>query len=206
MAGEKRRSDDQITVDENNDITPGMSDPKDVAENAAMVDAGIATLARFERALKALRINPERALEELNNDWTASQEVADILMREHGLPFREGHHVASEIVTYARNEGIGPLDFPYAEAQRIYAETVAGSDYPQELPLTEEQFRAALDPVAIIRNRATSGGPQPAELDRMITAARDALTADKQWITDRKDHIAASLEKLDQDFSTLLTR
>lgn len=185
-------------------ITPGMSDPKDVGENAAMVDAGIATLARFDRALKALRINPERALEELNNDWTASQEVADILMREHGLPFREGHHVASEIVTYARNEGIGPLDFPYAEAQRIYAETVAGSDYPQELPLTEEQFRAALDPVAIIRNRATSGGPQPAELDRMITAARDALSADKQWITDRRDHIAASLEKLDQDFSTLL--
>ncbi|MFS4439230.1 argininosuccinate lyase [Paracoccaceae bacterium GXU_MW_L88] len=185
-------------------ITPGMSDPKDVDENRAVVEAGIGALSRLERVLNALRINPERALEELNSDWTASQEIADILMRDHGLPFREGHHVASEIVSYARNEGIGPLDFPYAEAQRIYAETVEGSDYPQELPLSEEAFRAALDPVAIVQNRATSGGPQPAEVERMIGEARETLTGNAAWITEKRDAIDSALATLDQDFNALL--
>ena len=117
-------------------ITPGMPDPKDVADNAAMVDAGIATLSRLDAVLQALVIDQDRALEELNSDWTASQEIADRLMRDHGLPFREGHHVASEIVTHARRNGMGPLDFPYAEAQRIYADAVAGTDAPADLPLT----------------------------------------------------------------------
>lgn len=186
-------------------ITPGMSDPKDVEANAAMVDAGIAALERLDKVFKALVINSDRALEELNSDWTASQELADVLMREHGLPFREGHHFASEIVTYARQNSLGPLDFPYVEAQRIYAETVAGTDHPQQLPMTEDVFRATLDPVAIVRNRATSGGPQPVEMERMIGEARERLTAQTAWIAERRDHIGASLTKLDQDFDALLT-
>ncbi|MBC9247094.1 argininosuccinate lyase [Paracoccus sp. 11-3] len=192
-------------VIQTHNITPGMSDPKDVDANAAMVDAGIAALVRLDKVLKALVINSDRALEELNSDWTASQELADALMRDHGLPFREGHHFASEIVNYARQNSLGPLDFPYAEAQRIYAETVAGTDHPPALPLTEEVFRATLDPVAIVRNRATLGGPQPAEMARMIGKAREGLTARMAWIAEKRDHIDASLAKLDQDFDVLLT-
>ena len=192
-------------VIQTHNITPGMSDPKSVEDNAAVVDAGIAALERMDKVLKALRINPERALEELNSDWTASQELADLLMREHGLPFREGHHFASEVVSHARANNLGPLDFPYAEAQRIYAETVAETDHPQDLPLSEEVFRATLDPVAIIRNRATSGGPQPAEMTRMITEARADLTEQQGWIDGRRDHITTALAKLDTDFGALLT-
>ncbi len=185
-------------------ITPGMSDPKDVDQNSEMVDAGVKTLASLDKVLKALVINPERALEELNSDWTASQELADLLMREHKLPFREGHHFASEIVTYARANNIKPLDFPYAEAQRIYAETVKGTDHVQTLPLSEEVFRATLDPVAIIKNRKTAGGPQPAEMERMVKAAREKLAAQESWVSDRRGAIDAGLKKLDEDFVRLL--
>ncbi|MEO1950191.1 argininosuccinate lyase [Thioclava sp.] len=185
-------------------ITPGMSDPKDVEQNSAIVDAAIDTLAGFDDVLNALVIRPERAMEELNSDWTTSQEIADILMRDHGLPFREGHHVASEIVTYARNEGIGPVEFPYAEAQRIYAETVAGTDSPQDFPLSEDEFRAALNPVNVIRNRATTGGPQPAEVERMISESRARLAMQTQWIADRRSHIDTALSNLDADFAALL--
>lgn len=184
-------------------ITPGMPDPKDVADNAAMVDAGIATLSRLDAVLQALVIDQDRALEELNSDWTASQEIADRLMRDHGLPFREGHHVASEIVTHARQNGMGPLDFPYAEAQRIYADAVAGTDAPADLPLTQEEFRQALDPAAIVAARATSGGPQPQEMTRMIGTARARLDDHAGWIAARRGHVDAALDRLDADFDSL---
>ncbi len=185
-------------------ITPGMPDPKDVKQNAAMVDAGIAVLQRWDRVLKALVINPARALEELNSDWTASQELADVLMREHGLPFRVGHHFASEVVSYARQHGLYPLDFPYQEAQRIYAETVKGSKYAPALPMSEAQFKATLDPRTIIAQRATSGGPQPAEMKRMLQAASQQLAADAEWVQARRAHIDKALAGLDQDFAKLL--
>ncbi|VFR18528.1 Argininosuccinate lyase [plant metagenome] len=187
-------------------ITPGMPDPKDVTQNAAMVDAAIAVLQRWDRVLKALVINRDRALEELNSDWTASQELADVLMRDHGLPFRVGHHFASEVVTHAREHGIRPPDFPYAEAQRIYGEVVKGTKYEAKLPLDEAGFRAALDPRAIVAARATSGGPQAAEMTRMLASARKRLDDDAKWARDRRAHIDAALARLDKDFSGLLPR
>jgi len=188
---------------QSHNITPGMSDPKDVAQNSAMVDAAVKVLAKWDRVLKALVVNPERALEELNSDWTASQELADLLMRKYGLPFRVGHHFASEVVSYARGNGIGPLDFPYEQARRIYAETVRGSKYEGGLPMDEAEFRATLDPAAIVRSRATSGGPQPGEMARMLKEARERLAAQDDWIGGKRKHIDDALARLDRDFAQL---
>ncbi|WP_083228594.1 argininosuccinate lyase [Bordetella sp. H567] len=185
-------------------ITPGMPDPKDVEQNSAMVDSAIKALKKWDRVMKALVISPDRALEELNSDWTASQELADLLMRKYKLPFREGHHFASEVVEYARQNNIKPLDFKYADARRIYAEVVKDSKYPQELPMSEAEFRASLDPVAIVKSRATSGGPQPAEMQRMLKEARERLSAQAAWVKERRAYIDDALGRLDKDFNRLV--
>ena len=185
-------------------ITPGMSDPKSAKTNSAMVQSAIKALSNWDRVLKALVVSPDRALEELNSDWTASQELADALMRNHGLPFRVGHHFASDVVGHAKKNNIKPLEFPYAEAQRIYAETVKGTDYPQTLPMSEAQFKENLDPVMIVKNRKTSGGPQPAEMQRMIAAANEDLVGQQNWINDQRNKITTALGQLDADFDKLL--
>nr|WP_305123235.1 lyase family protein [Roseomonas sp. GC11] len=193
-------------VIQQHNITPGMSDTKGAGDNAALIAGAVRMLASFDRVLKALVINPERALEELNSDWTASQEVADVLMRQYRLPFRVGHHFASEIVSYAKEHDIRPADFPYAEAQRIYTETLRHEMGVQDgrLPLSEAEFRATLDPIAIIRNRATAGGPQPTEMARMLHNAKQRLEADAQWIAASRARIDGALAELDRDFAALL--
>jgi argininosuccinate lyase len=185
-------------------LTPGMPDPKEVQANSAMIHSAITVLRDWDRILHALVINPARALEELNSDWTASQELADVLMRKYKLPFRIGHHFASEVVEYARAKDIKPLDFPYPEARRIYAQAVQGLGYSPELPLNEAEFRATLDPVAIVQHRATVGGPQPAEMARMLKASRQRLAEQGEWIAGSRAHIRNSLAGLDRDFAKLL--
>lgn len=184
-------------------ITPGMGDPKEVRTNSAMVNSAIGVLKNWERILGSLVISPERALEELNSDWTASQELADVLMRKYRLPFRVGHHFASEVVDYAKAKDIKPLDFPYAQARRIYADTVRGLELPAALPMSEAEFRSTLDPAAIVRNRASAGGPQPAEMQRMLGAATDKVARQGEWIAARRARIDASLARLDSDFNKL---
>jgi argininosuccinate lyase len=187
-------------------ITPGMSDPKDVKANAAMVNSAVKVLQGWDRILKALVISPQRALEELNSDWTASQELADGLMRNYKLPFRAGHHFASEVVDYAKANNIRPTDFPYAEAQRIYRAAVKDMNLaPGELPMSEAEFRATLDPVTIVRNRATSGGPQPAEMNRMLAQAKERNIQQEAWIRETRSRIDGSLSRLDRDFDKVLT-
>ena len=109
------------------------------------------------------------------------------------------------MVGYARAQGLTPKTFPYAEAQRIYRETVAGhADAPAELPLSEQAFRDTLDPVAIVRNRATKGGPQPAEMAVMLAAARGTLQENAAWARERRARLAAAEKKLDTAFDRLL--
>jgi argininosuccinate lyase len=100
-----------------------------------------------------------------------------------------------------------PKDFPYAEAVRIYAE--AGKQYQiteTKLPLDEATFRRTLSPESMVRTRVGIGGPQPAEVRRMLAEARKALAADRQWVDRRRQHLAESEADLNQAFAALLTR
>ncbi|MGV2068055.1 hypothetical protein [Agrobacterium sp. 22-226-1] len=187
-------------------ITPAMSDAKDVDANSEMVASASKALKGWDKVLQSLVVDPQRALEELNSDWTASQELADVLMRKYKLPFRVGHHFASEVVDYAKANNIKPLDFPYAQAQKIYTKAVAEENHPAELPMSEEEFRSTLDPAAIVKNRASVGGPQPAEMQRMLAAANARFDEQSKWIDGRRAHIANSLATLDQDFDALLIK
>lgn len=187
-------------------VIPGMIDGKRVEKNARMMKSAMTMLERFRKVLAALSIKPARALEELNSDWTASQEIADRLMREHGLPFRIGHHMASRMVGYARANGILPLDFPYTKMQEIYREEIA-AEYPEgpgELPMSEAEFRDALDPVKIVEARKTLGSAAPAEVDRMISEARNALAAHSAGRQATAQEIEDALQTLDKEFQALL--
>lgn len=186
-------------------ITPGMADTKALQDNVDVLKSTTRVLGDWVKILDVMVINPQRALEELNLDWTASQEVADVLMRQYKLPFRVGHHFSSEVVSYAKAHDIRPSDFPYAQAQKIYTKTLTKMNIDGgELPMSEEEFRATLDPVAIIRNRATAGGPQPLEMDRMFVAATVAVSEHNKWIEFRRTLIENSLSQLDADFEQLL--
>ena len=181
-----------------------MGDPKDVKDNTAVINSAITVLQGWDKILNSLVISPQRALEELNSDWTASQELADVLMRKYKLPFRAGHHFASEVVDHAKAHNIKPSDFPYAEAQRIYRESVKDMNLSGDLPMSEAEFRSTLDPVAIVNNRATAGGPQPAEMTKMLASAKQRIEQQDGWIKERRSQIESSLAKLNEDFDKLL--
>lgn len=186
-------------------IPPGMNDAKVVTENVEVLHCAVAMLAMFGRVLEGLELNTARALEELNSDWTASQEVADVLMREHLLPFRVGHHFASEMVNHAKQHNIRPSEFRYADAQAIYARIIAREmpDGDPAFPLSEAAFRATLEPVGIVLGRKTRGGPQPAEMARMLAVAEADLAGQARWVQARRRQVDASIAQLNADFDQL---
>lgn len=187
-------------------VVPGMTDGKSVAKNGRMAKAAVGMCERFLKVLNGLRINPARALEELNSDWMASQEIADRLMREHGLPFRIGHHMASRMVSYARANGLLPLNFPYAEIVRIYREEIT-EEFPEAspvFPMSEAEFRDALDPRKIVENRRTAGSARPGEVEAMIGEDEAALLSLKSKLEAREEQVAKALEALDADFRRYL--
>ncbi len=187
-------------------IATGFADPRGI-DLTLLVWETQALMQLFLHVLQALTFNEKRALEELNLDWTASQEIADRLMREYNVPFRIGHHVASDIVGFARAHDIHPLDFPYDEAQRIYKENVTAfalPEVPREFPLDKNEFRVTLDPQAIVEHRAVSGGPQKKERQKMYQENLQALQHDEQWRNEQEQKITSAKKTLDDAFAALL--
>ena len=186
-------------------VSAGMPDGKSTSRNLALLSDARTLFTHMKQILSALVVNEERALEELNSDWTASQEVADRLMRLHNLPFRIGHHLASRMVSVAKKEGFAPLTFPYARLTELYREVVEAEfpEAPHELPMSEAEFRSALDPKSIVAHRATLGSAAPAEVDRLLEDARQTLEALEAKRAARVREIAEALCTLQERFKAL---
>ena len=75
---------------------------------------------------------------------------------------------------------------------------------PQSLPLTEAEFRACLNPVAIVHNRAVKGGPQPQELQLMLNEANKRLAKQEQWQAKAKSKVDVAEAELNKRFKELL--
>ncbi|GJE37951.1 argininosuccinate lyase [Methylobacterium persicinum] len=164
---------------------------------------------RWKSVLDGLVVDRARAADEVAADYSTTTELADTLQREADVPFRLGHHFASELVTYGRGNGLRPADLPFDEVKRIYAEAASApglpADMPKELPLTEARFRQALSAPGMIAAAKGLGGPQKAEVTRMLGEARMKLASDRAWLAGKRDGLAEARSGLDTAFATLAT-
>ena len=183
-------------------ITPGMTDYKAAFEPSKTFVWGVEMLNQFNGVMKALRIDGKRSLEELNGDWTTSMELAETLQRLHQVPFRVGHHFATVVVNHAKANNWLPHQFPYAEGVKLYAESAQKYGQPlAKLPLDEATFKATLSPESMVRTRVGIGGPQPAEVLRMIGLARDTLGRDRAWLAERNNKLLEAEARLNNAFA-----
>jgi argininosuccinate lyase len=188
-------------------VQPGMSDYKDAGNPKEYPDVILRDMwllfAHGEAVIRSMRFRSERALDEVNSDYSTTTELADVLQREADVPFRIGHHFASELVNYGRGHRLRASEIPFAEAQRIYADVATASKVETKLPLSEEQFRRALTAENMVTSSKGLGGPQPSEVARMLASAKDKLGADRAWLDATRAKLTAASQRLDQAFAGL---
>ena len=193
-----------VTIRAHN-VTTGMTDYKQPATELGLFPAAVKMIAGFDAVLDALTINSKRSLEELEDDWTTSMELAETLQKEHQIPFRVGHGFASSVVTYARANGLRPRDFPYEKAVELYAQAISKFKLSDtKFPITEAAFRQVLSAENMVRTRVGVGGPQPAEVERMLAKAQLALRTDKDWMRRTRQGLKDADARLEKAFGQLL--
>lgn len=152
----------------------------------------------FQQVVDGIVVNKSRALEEVQADYSTTTEIADALSQRADVPFRIGHHFASQLTDYGRGRGIRLQEIPYAEAARIYREQTK-----QAFPLTADGFAEVISAEYMVYGRKGVGGPQPAEVNRMLSAERDRVAAEFSWLKARSDHLARADATLEQAFTAL---
>ena len=178
----------------------GMNDYRPVDPTLDVADHAVAMYGAYEAVVSRLRVDAQRALDEINSDYSTMTEVADVLLRHAGVPFREGHHYASELTRYGRANGKRPIELTEDELRRIYRES-AGAD----LPIDVELLTNAMDPEAMVRNRRGLGGPQPDEAARMLDEHRRSLAGSEAWLDGARMQLSDADQSLELAFRALLS-
>jgi len=151
--------------------------------------------------MNSLIIDKARALQEVDADYSTTTELADVLQRDSNVPFRVGHHFASDLVTYGRLNKMKPADIPFPEVQRIYGEALKAFNFDHAtFPLTQVQFRTSLTAQNMIESSKGLGGPQHAEVTRMLDEEKTRLTQDQQWVDQQRQKLATASADLDKAF------
>jgi argininosuccinate lyase len=152
----------------------------------------------FRQVVNGLAVNPERALAEVRADYSTTTEIADALLQRANVPFRIGHHFASQLTDYGRGHGLKLHEIPYAEAARIYT---AGTQ--TAFPLTAADFREIISAEYMVFGRKGTGGPQLDEVERMLAAERAQAAADRARLADSTAQVARAAAALQVAFAAL---
>jgi argininosuccinate lyase len=139
-------------------------------------------------AMTTAEFDAERLEARAADGWTTLTELADTLVRDHGLPFKSAHAIAGRLMAARQSEPQRPLAELLGDASR----EVLGS----RLSYTEAELTTILSPRHFVSIRKTLGGPAPEETARAAHASRLQLEADEAWWNGATAALAAAEHKL----------
>ena len=111
-------------------------------------------------AATTFRTDRMRAAAELG--YATATDLADWLVRQANVPFREAHHITGAAVKLAESKGVALDQLSLGELQAID-------------PRLTEAVYPALSVEASVAARASHGGTAPLEVEKRVSAARAAL-------------------------------
>ena len=126
--------------------------------------AGLLTLclAAMTGMVSTTKFRTDRMRQAAELGYATATDLADWLVRQANIPFREAHHITGAAVKLAESKGIALDQLSLEELQAIDPR-ITDAVYP------------ALSVEASVASRASHGGTAPAQVEQRVSAARAAL-------------------------------
>ena len=137
-----------------------MQEDKEPVFDAA--DTLLLCLAAMEGVVRDLSPDRGRMEAAAAAGFSTATDLADWLVREAGLPFREAHHVTGRLVALAEGSGRGLADLTAQEMREVH-------------PAVTEGVADVLSVAASVASRASFGGTAPVRVREQVAAWRERL-------------------------------
>ncbi|SFP95805.1 argininosuccinate lyase [Sphingomonas rubra] len=117
------------------------------------------SLAAMTGMVESATFRPDRMRALAESGFSTATDLADWLVREGGVPFREAHHITGRAVARAEAEGVRLDQLPLADLRAID-------------PRIDDRVYDVLSVDASVASRTSFGGTAPANVRAAIAAAR----------------------------------
>jgi argininosuccinate lyase len=173
-------------VDTEDDLQPLVFTMFNDADRAVRLVAAAMATATFDRGQLASRAE---------QGWITVTELADTLTRDHGVPFKTSHAIATRLIAEA---GRRP-----SEPRSRLLHDVSLSVLGRAIEYDETSLDELLSARHFVSVRKTSGGPAPSEMARAIAASRTLLDSDGNWVADVRGRLQRADEALTEAAKSL---
>lgn len=153
----------------------------------------------FTGIISTLTVNKEVMARRAAEGFGTVTELADEIVRQTGLSFRDSHHIVGMTTRMAIQSGKLANEIT-SEMIDVAAKEAIG----KPLGLDAKVVRKALDAVENVRVRNIPGGPAPEEVRRMIEDRKAVLARDRRRLEQRKRRLKAGGVKLSQAVEAVL--
>lgn len=138
------------------------------------LDTSVEILRLYGAVMETLHVNVEHLYQRAMAGFTTATELADTLVREANLPFRQAHSIVSGMVTYALTHQLLPDDLNADLLAQIAQEKIG-----REVCLSDDVLRQALDPVAFVNKRSGYGGAAPSATAEILDNLESQIQTDQ---------------------------
>jgi len=134
-------------------------------------------LTLYTAVFETLQLHTAHLRQRAGAGFTTATELADTLVREARLPFRQAHKIVAHMVQSAVQAGVGTEGLTLARLQAA-AQAILG----QPLNFSAEQLERALDPQLFVKARVDVGGVSPQATTLLLGQLQSALRVDQEWV------------------------
>ena len=154
-------------------------------------DESLRCLKLLELVLRTAIPNADLAQRRASEDFSTATGLADLIVREADLSFREAHHIVGGAVRMAMDAGL-----PAHRIDTGMLDTCALEQIGHALNLPADKVRECLDPTANVQSRNSPGGPALSSLRPSIARATARLQIERHANQARRDRLKVAQDNL----------
>ncbi|WP_321422305.1 argininosuccinate lyase [uncultured Methanobacterium sp.] len=147
------------------EVTPHLWKASDTLSSALRITMGMLASAEFKG---------DRGEELARANFSAATELADLMVRDAGLPFRTAHQIVGRAVTVALDKGMKA-----EEIDTHFLDDISKELTGETLGIDNMVVKKALDPQEIVHSRKVIGGPAPSMVQEVIGNLREFVHENK---------------------------
>jgi argininosuccinate lyase len=152
----------------------------------------------YGAVMETLRVNVEHLRHRAMEGFTTVTELADTLVREANISFRQAHSIVSGMVTHALTHQLLPDDLTSDLLSRIAQEKIG-----REVHLSDAALHQALDPVTFVNKRSGFGGAALPATAKILDSLEDQIGTDQETYQRALQKLAAADKKFSGEIDRL---
>lgn len=164
------------------------------------METAVEILHLYAAVMETLQVQVDHLRQRAIAGFTTVTELADTLVRETGLPFRQAHRVVSGMVSHALEEDLSPNDLD----SRLLTE-IAEKVLDQAVHISDDIIQRALDPSAFVAARTSLGGASASATSAVVANQANRIIEDQEWLDNTRQRLVQAESLLDHEMKSILS-